>query len=168
MAAPLSMPRAPGVRRFKRRKAPGAPTLRPIKERDELLRSDERQFEEEYARWARGTRPEFIVWKYLVYNKKLKEGVDFLFQSSRFGGRMIFGGVVVDFWIVPFRTMWRVQGERFHRLETPDRVKDVIDKARLEGMGYRVIDLWVRDLETRPTYVLDLAWKGQEVPELTT
>ena len=58
-----------------------------------------REFEEWQALHGNGTKPEFIVWKYLVNQKHLREDVDFVFQSSRFGGRRVFGGVVIDFYI---------------------------------------------------------------------
>ena len=129
-----------------------------------LPKSAEQQFEEEYEAWGRGTRPEFIVWRFLTENKHLVEGVDFDFQSSRYGGRRLFGGIVIDFYI-PFKQMvWRVQGEQFHMLQSADRIKDEISRVRLEQEGFKVIDLWVRDIETRPDYILNLAWEGKEPP----
>jgi hypothetical protein len=124
-------------------------------------------FEARYAAWGRGTRPEFITWEYLTKTKKQIEGVDFLFQSNLMGGRMTFAGVVVDFWLLP-STMWRVQGEHFHMLTTADRTRDQLDRIRLEDMGFTLIDLWANDLLTRAMYVLDLAWRGQEVQSPVT
>lgn len=125
------------------------------------------QLEDEYLAWGRGTRPEYLVWRWLVQNKRQKEGVDFHFQSSRFGGRQVYGGIIIDFEF-PFRRMvWRVQGERFHLLSPEDRVRDMVSRIRLVGMGVTVIDLWVKDLEERFTYVMDLAWGGREPPSRT-
>jgi very-short-patch-repair endonuclease len=76
----------------------------------------------------------------------------------------MYGGIVIDFWFPARRMIWRVQGERFHLLDTQDRVKDEVSHIHLEQEGITVIDLWVRDLETRPDYVLSLAWEGQEPP----
>jgi very-short-patch-repair endonuclease len=122
-------------------------------------------FEARYAAWGRqGTRPEFIVWEYLTKTKKQIEGTDFVWQSSMLGGRMTFAGVVIDFWLLPFSMMWRVQGEYFHSVNVQDRTRDQLDRMRLEEMGYTVIDLWANDLQTRGRYTLDLAWRGQELP----
>jgi hypothetical protein len=128
------------------------------------VQSQEEVDNAEYAAWGmRGTKPEFIVWKYLVRNKHLKPDVDFSFQSSMFGGRRIFGGMVLDFYIPALNMAWRVQGEEFHLLLTKDRVHDKITRIQLEQRGMVVVDLWVRDLLSRPLYVLDLAWQGHEV-----
>lgn len=159
------MPRLP---RFKPRKAPkGTPEIRPLPLPDPILRSREQQLEDEFLAWGRGTRPEYIVWKWLVQNKRQKEGVDFLFQSSRFGGRQVYGGIIVDFWFPDRHMMWRVQGERFHLLNPQDRANDMVARIRLVGMGATVVDLWVKDLEERPEYVLNLAWSGREPPSRT-
>lgn len=119
--------------------------------------------EAEYQAWGRGTKPEYIVWRYLVYHKKLKEGVDFEFQANIFGGRRLYGGIVLDFLFPLLNMAWRVQGEQFHQLLVKDRVHDMITRIQLEQQGLIVVDLWVRDLLSRPKYVLDLAWNGQEV-----
>lgn len=162
LPAPHIPIRSPGIRRLKRRTT--TPKLRPLPSYDPILRSQEQQLEEEFLRWSRGTRPEYTVWRFLVYTKKQIEGTDFYFQSSRFGGRQVLGGVVVDFWLPSKFMMWRVQGERFHLMDPQDRVRDMVARIRLEGEGFTVIDLWVRDLETRPEYVLELAWEGREPP----
>lgn len=134
------------------------PPIPPIPEDD---------FEDRYAEWggqSRGTKPEFIVWEWLVKRMKFKEGLDFNFQSSRWGGRMTFGGVVVDFWFPMYNMVWRVMGEHFHLVEPTDRMNDAVQKLALVASGLTVIDLWVQDLEQRPAYVLELAMRGIEAP----
>lgn len=84
-------------------------------------------------------------------------------NSSMLGGRMTFAGVVIDFWLLAFSMMWRVQGEYFHAVNVQDRTRDKLDRIRLEEMGYTVIDLWANDLITRGRYTLDLAWSGREL-----
>jgi hypothetical protein len=165
MPSPFAPPRYPGVRRFKRRKPPAnTPAMTfPWAQTDIRLEAAEQQFEEEYASWGRGTRPEFITWRYLTQEKKLVEGVDFVFQSSAYGGRRIYGGQVVDFWIFSRNMVWQVQGEFFHQLTTSARAKDMINRMQLEKLGETVVFLWVNDLLSRPVYVLDLAWTGREV-----
>ncbi len=129
-----------------------------------LPKSSEQQFQEEYDAWGRGTKPEFIVYRFLTENKHLVEGVDFSFQSSRYGGKRLFGGIVIDFYIPERRMVWRVQGEQFHMLNNADRMRDEVSRIRLEQEGLKVVDLWVRDIETRPDYILGLAWEGKEPP----
>ena len=157
-----------------RPKAPSSPPqpkirIRPLRDRtgsDPIIHGLDVTFEEDYQRWggrAKGTKPEYIVWRWLTNTKQLVEGVDFQFQSGQFGGRIMFGGVVVDFFFPGLRMAWRVQGERFHLLETADRVRDLMDKQRLFETGFDVIDLWAEDLETRPNLVLGLAWQRREL-----
>lgn len=120
-------------------------------------------FEARYAAWGRGTRPEFIVYEFLTLKKKQVEGRDFLFQSSRFGGRRVFGGQVVDFYLFTRSAVWRVQGEFFHVRLAKDRARDLVDRQRLLSRGLTVIDLYAQDLLERPDYVLNAAWQGHEV-----
>jgi len=139
------------------RPAVEAPTVPPLPEDD---------FEDRYAAWGgqgMGTRPEFIVFEWLTVRKRLVFGIDFYFQSSRWGGRMTFGGVVIDFYFPAVNMVWRVMGERFHLLDSADRMNDQVQKMALVGDGFTVVDLWVEDLETRPDYTLERAWVGQEV-----
>src|SRR3989304_2621526 len=58
---------------------------------------------------------------------------------------------------------WRVQGERCHLFEAPDRARDLVARTLLESRGIQVIDLFEDDLLTRSDYVLNLAWEGREV-----
>lgn len=142
--------------------------MRSLKEKPRLVqtlpKSSAQQFQEEYDAWGRGTKPEFIVYRFLTENKHLVEGVDFTFQSSRYGGRQLFGGIIIDFYIPAKQSVWRVQGEQFHMLNSADRMRDEVSRMRLEHEGFQVIDLWVRDIETRPEYILNLAWEGKEPP----
>jgi len=122
----------------------------------------ERRFEEWHAR-TNGSVPEFICYEFLTYVKKQEEGVDFVFQHPLLGGRTEFGGFVLDFFF-PMQGMgWRVQGERYHLFEAPDRARDLVARTLLESRGIQVIDLFEDDLLTRSDYVLNLAWEGREV-----
>ena len=127
----------------------------------------EETFEDRYLAWGglqRGTRPEFIVWDWLVRRKRLVEGTDFRFQSSRWGGRMMFGGAIVDFYFPGKNMVWRVMGEYFHLRRSEDRAHDEIQRIQLLQEGLIVVDLWVADLFERREYVLNLAWEGREAP----
>lgn len=122
-----------------------------------------KQFEERYARWGRGSRAEFVAYEFLTVTKKQIEGLDFLFQSSDFGGRRVFGGQVVDFWLFPKALVWRIQGEYFHIRLAEDRAKDRLQRLQLVGQGQTVVDLYALDLEERPLAVLEPAFNGIEL-----
>ncbi len=107
--------------------------------------------------------PEFIVWEFLTRTKKQVEGVDFLYQDPFSGGRTEIGGFILDFLIIATQYAWRIQGERFHLFFPQDRARDILAREVLEGRGIRVLDLFENDILGRPTFVLELAWNGQEV-----
>ena len=107
--------------------------------------------------------PEFIVYEFLVHTKKQVEGVDFLYQDPFQGGRTEKGGFVLDFLLIVPQIAWRIQGERFHLFFPQDRARDILAREVLEGRGIRVLDLFENDILGRPTFVLELAWNGQEV-----
>jgi len=109
-----------------------------------------------------GTLPEFIAYDWLVTRKRLTPNVDFVFQSSQFGGRQALGGAIVDFIFPLLFIVWRIQGERFHLLEAKNRAKDTVQRLQLLSYGYTVVDLWADDLLTRAEFVLQAAYEGRE------
>ena len=96
--------------------------------------------------------PEATV-HFALTERRYRDQVDYSFQSSIMGGRMELGGAVADFLWNIMPVIWRVQGQYFHR--PFDRmghgVSDEDQRVALEGMGYRVVDLWEND-------ILDAAW----------
>lgn len=132
---------------------------------------EENVFEEKYQAWLRsggGNRAEFTVWLFLTEKKKLQPGRDFIFQASQMGGRTFRGGVVSDF-VIPNRFLvWRVQGETFHIIDPDVRAKDALQKVALEQQGWRVVDIFTRDLAQQRTRVLEAAWEGVQVTFLQT
>lgn len=134
------------------------------------LNVEAEEFEKRYQKWDKrgngqpgGSREEFICWEYLVKVKKYKEDYDFGFQVARFGGRRTPGGKVVDFVLYNKYLIWRPQGEYFHIRLATDRSKDLIERMAFTNLGYRVIDLFAKDLNIRPRAVLDAAWEGREL-----
>lgn len=130
----------------------------PANEDEDFLR----RFEAWHAR-TNGSLPEFIVLEFLLFEKKQIEGIDFVFQHPQLGGRTEFGGFVLDFFFPSKNMGWRVQGERWHRLQAADRGRDLVAKTTLASRGIEVIDLWENDLLTRRDLVLRLAWEGREL-----
>jgi len=126
---------------------------------DEALLAQYEAWQQERA----GSLPEFIVWRWLVYDKKQKEGLDFIFQWALFGGRTAFGGFVLDFWFPDRNEGWRVMGLRYHLLAPRSRALDQVSRMMLMSRGINVVDLWEDDILERTEYALNLAWRGREV-----
>lgn len=85
---------------------------------------------------VRGTLPERIIFKYLVVNLKLTDGIEFDFQSSLQGGRLQLGGIVVDFTFPMWGFAIQVDGPT--HLDFRRMAKDTEQEMALEAMGYRV------------------------------
>ena len=151
----LLFPRIRGVRRIKTH------SFTPRKALD--MFSPDEQLEEDFQVWyARygGTRPEYIVYNYLKKRKGMQEGLDFIYQSSRGGGRTRSGGSVVDFELPFLRLFIRVQGEHFHATLAAEGV-DRIKAIALEGQsGFKVVDVWAIPLAQATDRVMEAALRG--------
>lgn len=99
-----------------------------------------------------GTLPERIFYKALN-DLHLQDGVDFDFQSSLAGGRIILGGLVVDFLFRRPPLAVRIQGKYWHgefdrengNLMHGDIVQGRRDDEQgmeLNENGFAVLDLW--------------------------
>jgi hypothetical protein len=122
----------------------------------------EEDFLARYEQWRaiyNGSIPEYIVFDWLVTQKKQRVQADFVFQHPMFGGRTRYGGFILDFYFPKRREGWRVQGERWHLEKPESRARDAIAKVMLMQQGIRIVDLWEDDLLSRPEYVLNLAWE---------
>ena len=127
----------------------------------EIVDEKDAAFVQRYELWRttyNGSIPEFIVWEFLTIDKRLKYGVDFVFQHPLFGGRTRFGGFILDYFFNGKREGWRIQGERYHIEKPKDRARDAIMQVQLEQLGIRIIDLYEADLLTRRDFVLNLAY----------
>jgi len=83
-----------------------------------------------------GTLEERIVYKALVIRK-----IQFDFQSSIQGGRLMLGGMVADFILLDSSVIIRVQSEKWHSGFVAE-AKDASQQAILESLGYYVLDIW--------------------------
>ena len=122
-----------------------------------------------HARWQafstqeNASYPEFIVMEYLQRVRRMKRGVDFIFQYGVSGGRSFLGGQVVDFYL-PFKQYaWLVQGLRFHYGTPAQRQRDTIAKLILTGMGLTVIELFEDDIVDRTVQTVEEALKGRQI-----
>lgn len=100
-----------------------------------------------------------------VYNWLIRHGyrlnIDFVFQSQLIGLRGVreIGDAIADFLLIEPKIVFRVQGEYWHS-GTEESARDVIQKERLQGLGYTVIDLWEKDLTERFEYTMQQAIRG--------
>ena len=98
----------------------------------------------------------------LVYEWLTKRGIEFSFQSSLLGGRMEYGGIIIDFILIESGIALRVQGEYFHS-GVEQEAKDREARIVLENMGFRVVDLEEQDLITNLDAVMERAIEGNEM-----
>lgn len=114
------------------------------------------------ARFPSGSIPEFVVYDYLTRRKGWRLGIEFEYQLPIVGGRTVYGGFVIDFFIRLGFMAWNVQGLRYHLEKARDRAKTQVQAALLSGRGYKVVQLWEDDLLDRPEFTIEAAIKGQE------
>ena len=115
------------------------------------------------AKQVVGSDLEIRVYQWLLYHG-FRPNVDFVFQSQLIGLRGVreLGDAIVDFMLIKSNILWRVQGEYWH-VGTEERARDLIQKQRLESLGYTVIDLWETDLNERLEYTLQQALQGVQL-----
>lgn len=106
---------------------------------------------------------EYICYEFITKKKGLREGVDFMYQWSVAGGRTAAGGFVSDFYFPSRHMVWNPAGLQFHYTKTRDRWKDVLSSVVLANRGIKQIFLWEDDLLQRPEYVLEHAFRGEQV-----
>ena len=109
-----------------------------------------------------GSNLEIMVYDWLVKHG-FREGIDFEFQSQLIGGaaRML-GDAIADFQLFKEMIILRVQGEYWHS-STNEMARDSIQKERLTGMGYTVVDIWEQDLVDRLNETMQNAIEGTEI-----
>ena len=85
---------------------------------------------------VKGTLPERIVYLELL-KRNYVEGIDFTFQSAKDGGRVDFGGMVVDFLLELDRLVIQVDGPTHdtHIRQAKDREQEGV----LASMGFTVL-----------------------------
>ena len=100
-----------------------------------------------------GSLPEYIA--YITFEQLGKvPGEDFSYQSSRMGGRLDKGGVVLDFvYTNPPDLAVNVQGVYYHyETGVNTQARDIFARAQVEGAGVRLIFIDDDDLFRDPEY----------------
>ncbi len=85
-------------------------------------------------------------------------GIPYRAEVPVFGGRSRLGGAVLDIYLPTIGgarngTVVRVQGEYFHE-QAGALQRDMSQLLALKAAHYRVVDIWVHDIETRLDWVL--------------
>ena len=100
-----------------------------------------------------GSLPEYVA--YITFEQLGKvPGEDFSYQSSRMGGRLDKGGVVLDFVFTnPPDLAVNVHGVYYHyETGVSTQARDVFARAQVEGAGIRLIFIDDDDLFRDPQY----------------
>ena len=149
---PIKLPanlRLPSVRKF------------PLRRRLLTVATIEMTTMEVEAPSFEGTSIEWMVFRWLEQHK-----IEFSFQSSLRGGRMMLGGAVADFILPEYRMVWRVQGTYFHMNSAQKEANDIVQKQWLIDDGYQVIDLWEEQIRRSVNAVCQAALRGVELPRI--
>lgn len=126
------------------------------------------EMETKYQAWFSvhaGTYPEFLAFDWLE-RQGLEWEEDFYFQSSRLGGRQLWGGAVVDFDFPTERLAWRIQGEYFHIGNPAKEASDAMQKMALANIGYTCVDILAQDVIQRRNWILSHALNGEQMRSL--
>ncbi|GEM_PF-6969540 len=112
------------------------------------------------AQWP-GSDLEWMCYWVLTVVLKMKEGVDFSYQSSRFGGRTELGGIVLDFLMLDgSRIGIDIQGEHWHYGEAEQIADAVLRRARCQELGIELIFIDGDDISRNPIYYVREALAG--------
>jgi len=96
-----------------------------------------------------GSKPEYYVYRAILRTGR-KEGVDFQYQKSTFGGRTQRGGIIPDFAIFVPRVGINVQGARFHTPPFGSVALDRMQRVQLEKAGLRMEFISETEAQLRP------------------
>ena len=108
------------------------------------------------ADWL-GSKPEYYAWWAL---RKL--GIEFSYQYPRFGGRLLLGGTVIDFFLPNYNLAINIQSDYWHYRDAEMRASDAMQRVQVESSGTRVIYIQEADILENPIFYIQEATKGQE------
>jgi len=111
-----------------------------------------------------GTAPEFAVFQAL---NRLGFRDRFEFQSSKFGGRAVRGGLVADFFIGELGLIINVQGEYWHFGRPGQVAVDLIQRQQIVSSGLNVVYLDEDDVLANALFFVSDALRGIDHSKLT-
>lgn len=115
--------------------------------------------------WA-GSEPEWAVYQALI-KLGYQEGKDFSYQSPIMGGRMEYGGAVLDFVIHSVGIAINVQSIYYHYAEQRTRQHDEMIRLAVEGMGIKLIYIDEEDALSNAVYFVKEALMGIDHSRMT-
>ena len=112
------------------------------------------------ASWP-GSKPEYYVNQALI-QLGFKPGLDFTYQSALAGGRLEYGGAVLDFVIPSLRLAINVQSVYYHYADPDSQRRDAMVRAIAAGQGLRLIYMDEEDVLRNPLYYTQEALAGRD------
>lgn len=110
------------------------------------------------ASWE-GSKPEYYVYLALI---QLGYGGDFTYQSALAGGRLEYGGAILDFVIPALRLAINVQSTHWHYADPDARRRDAMVRAVAAGQGLRLVYIDEEDVLRDPFYYTAEALAGRD------
>ena len=104
-----------------------------------------------------GSEPEWYIFKALTVLH-----IDFTYQSSRMGGRLERGGVVLDFLIPGLGIGINVQGTYWHYGDVEKTASDDLQRIALEGQGILIVYIDEEDANRNPIWYTQEALAGKD------
>ena len=111
-----------------------------------------------------GTAPEFAVFQAL---NRLGFRDRFEFQSSKFGGRAVRGGIVADFFVPSLGLIINVQGEYWHFGRPGQVAIDLIQRQQILSSGLNVVYIDEDDAMQNADFFVSEAIRGLDHSKLT-
>jgi hypothetical protein len=110
--------------------------------------------------WS-GSKPEYYVYQALVqlgYNPNQ----DFTYQSALAGGRLEYGGLVLDFVVPALSLAINVQSVHWHYADPLSKRQDAMQRAMVEGQGLRLVYIDEADVLADPMFYTKEALAGRD------
>lgn len=111
-----------------------------------------------------GSWPEYVCFQELI-KQGLRPDLDFTFQSSKLGGRLNLGGLVIDFlFFHPPGLAIEVNNVYYHYEQDGgvNKGDDVIKRQQMAGLNYKLIFIDDDHLLADPPYYVSEALAGRD------
>jgi hypothetical protein len=108
-----------------------------------------------------GSDLEWMVYWALTVPLKRIPNQDFTFQSALYGGKHIFGGIVVDFLMNDGTNIGiDIEGEYWHYGNSEDMANAIIRRERVAAAGITLIFIDGHDIQSNVVYYVQEALAG--------
>jgi hypothetical protein len=114
----------------------------------------------------KGSKPEWAVYDALTKLGYLS-GRDFTYQASIAGGRLEYGGAILDFVIFAINIAINVQSTYYHYADPYVHRRDEMVRAMVEGMGLKLIYIDEEDALANALFYVKEALAGIDHSKMT-